>query len=130
MAVTQSYKDINISFRKHPVTGDLVVSKDAFAIKQAISNLLLTNTGERLFQPKYGSNIRKYLFEPLDYGTAQAIEKSVRNSIDRFEPRISVLNLECIPNYDDNGFDVEMTYEIRGSNNPPTAVEFFLARTR
>ena len=70
------------------------------------------------------------MFEPLDYGTAQAIEKSVRNSIDRFEPRIAVLNLECIPNYDDNGFDVEMTYEIRGSNNPPTAVEFFLARTR
>ncbi len=130
MAVTQSFKDINISLKKHPVTGDLVVSKDASAIKQAISNLLLTNTGERLFQPKYGSNIRSYLFEPLDYGTAMAIEKSVRNSIDRFEPRVVVLEIECIPNYDENGFDVEMTYEIRGSNNPPTAVEFFLARTR
>ena len=130
MANKLSFKDINITFKKHPVTGDVVVSKDASAIKQAISNLLLTNTGERLFQPKYGSNIRSYLFEPLDYGTAMAIEKSVRNSIDRFEPRVVVLEIECIPNYDENGFDVEMTYEIRGSNNPPTAVEFFLARTR
>ena len=54
MAAKLSFKDINITFKKHPVTGDIVVSKDASAIKQAIVNLLLTNRGERLFQPDYG----------------------------------------------------------------------------
>ena len=58
MAAKLSFKDVNITFKKHPVTNDVVVSKDASAIKQAIVNLLLTNKGERPFNPEYGSDIR------------------------------------------------------------------------
>ena len=125
-----SFRDLNIAFKKHPVTDDVVVSKDAVAIKQAIVNVLLTNKGERLFNPTYGSDIRSYLFEPLDYGTAAQVNSSILYTLARFEPRINVLSVNTIPNFDDNGFDVEMTYEIRGSDVPPTNVEFFLARTR
>ena len=130
MANTLSFKDINITFKKHPVTDDLVVSKDASAIKQAIVNLLLTNKGEKLMNPEYGSNIRSYLFEPLDYGTAAEIKGNIKYTIDRWEPRINILNLNATPNFDDNGFDVDMTYEIRGTDDPPVTVDFFLARTR
>ena len=130
MATTLSYKDINITFKKHPVTNDIVVSKDASAIKQAIVNLLLTNKGERLMNPNYGSDIRKYLFEPLDYGTSYLIKGNIQSTIDEFEPRISVLRLSCKPNFNDNGFDVEMTYRIQGTDDPPVAVDFFLSRTR
>ena len=130
MANTLSFKDINITFKKHPVTDDLVVSKDASAIKQAVVNLLLTNKGERLMNPEYGSNIRSYLFEPLDYGTAAQIKGNIQSTIDRFEPRISISELKCVPNYNDNGFDVEMTYIIRGSDEPPVTVDIFLERTR
>ena len=130
MATQLSYKDINITFKKHPVTDDVVVSRDASAIKQAIVNLLMTNKGERLMNPDYGSDIRRYLFEPLDYGTANQITGNIKSTIDTFEPRISVLNLRALPNMDDNGFDVEMTYEIRGTDDPPVTVDFFLARTR
>ena len=130
MASKLSFKVINITFKKHPVTNDLVVSKDASAIKQAIVNLLLTNKGERLMNPDYGSDIRSYLFEPLDYGTANQIKRNILFTIDKWEPRISVLNINAIPNYADNGFDVEMTYEIRGTDDPPVTVDFFLARTR
>ena len=130
MATTLSYRDINITFKKHPVTNDVVVSKDASAIKQAIVNLLLTNKGERLMNPNYGSDIRKYLFEPLDYGTSYLIKGNIESTISKFEPRISVLRISCKPNYDDNGFDVEMTYRIQGTDDPPVAVDFFLSRTR
>ena len=130
MATRLSFKDLNITFKKHPVTNDVVVSKDASAIKQAIVNLLMTNKGERLMNPNYGSDIRRYLFEPLDYGTANQITGNIKSTIDTFEPRISVLNLRALPNMDDNGFDVEMTYEIRGTDDPPVTVDFFLARTR
>jgi len=130
MAATLSFKDININFKKHPVTGDLVVSKDASAIKQAIVNLLLTNKGERPFNPDYGSNIRSYLFEPLDYGTAAQIELSITSTIAKFEPRINVRSIDIYPNYDNNSFDVDMTYEIVGSDDPPVAVELVLNRTR
>tara|TARA_B100001173_G_scaffold292785_1_gene285288 strand:- start:18 stop:410 length:393 start_codon:yes stop_codon:yes gene_type:complete len=130
MATTLSFKDINITFKKHPVTNDLVVSRDASAIKQSIVNLLLTNKGERVYQPDYGSDLRKFLFEPMDFATAAAIQNKILSTLSKFEPRIGVLSIEAVPNFDDNGFEVEMTYEIRGSDNPPTTVDFFLARTR
>jgi len=130
MPTTLSYKDINITFKKHPVTDDLVVSKDASAIKQAIANTLLTNKGERLMNPRYGSDIRRYLFEPLDYGTATQIKTSIKDTLDRFEPRIRVGDINCIPNLDENGFDIDMTYSIKGTDQPPVTVDFFLARTR
>ena len=130
MATSLSFKDLNITFKKHPVTNDVVVSRDASAIKQAIVSLLLTNKGERLMNPKYGSDIRSYLFEPLDYGTAAQIKANIRSTIDRFEPRISISDLKCLPNFNDNGFDVEMTYIIRGSDEPPISVDIFLERTR
>ena len=130
MAATLSFKDININFKKHPVTGDLVVSKDASAIKQAIVNLLLTNKGERPFKPDYGSDIRSYLFEPLDYGTAAQIDLSIKNTIAKFEPRIRVIDMQTYPNYDNNSFDVDMTYKIIGSDEPPTAIQLVLNRTR
>ena len=119
-----------MTFKKHPVTDDLVVSRDASAIKQAIVNLLLTNKGERLFKPNYGSDIRSYLFEPLDYGTAQQIVGNIEHTVSKWEPRIEILNLDAVPNYDDNGFDVQMTYQIIGTDTPPVAVDFFLASTR
>ena len=125
-----SFKDINITFKKHPVTNDLVVSRDASAIKQSIVNLLMTNKGERVYQPEYGSDLRRFLFEPMDFATAAAIQSNIVSTIKKFEPRIGILSLEAIPNFDDNGFDVEMTYEIRGTDNPPVNVDFFLARTR
>ena len=130
MATQLSYRDINITFKKHPVTDDLVVSKDASAIKQAIVNLLLTNKGERLMNPTYGSDIRSYLFEPMDYGTANQIKNNIRDTIETFEPRIRVLQISATPNFDDNGFDITMTYSIVGTDTPPVTVDFFLSRTR
>ena len=130
MATQLSYRDINITFKKHPVTDDLVVSKDASAIKQAIVNLLLTNKGERLMNPTYGSDIRSYLFEPMDFGTANQIKNNIRDTIETFEPRIRVLQISATPNFDDNGFDITMTYNVVGTDTPPVTVDFFLSRTR
>ena len=125
-----SFRDINITFKKHPVTDDLVVSKDNAAIKQAVVNLLLTNKGERFFNPNYGSSIRSFLFEPLDFATAGQVRSSIKSTLNKFEPRIFVESLRVLPNFDDNGFDVEMTYNIRGTSIPSVTVDFFLARTR
>ena len=130
MATSLSFKDLNITFKKHPVTNDVVVSRDASAIKQAIVNVLLTNKGERLMNPRYGSDIRRFLFEPLDYGTGFQIKGNIRDTLERFEPRINVLDIKCKLNFPDNGFDVELQYSVRGTDDPPIAVEFFLARTR
>ena len=79
-----SFRDVNITFKKHPVTDDVVVSKDNAAIKQSIISLLLTNRGERLFNSDFGSDIRSFLFEPLDFGTAAQIKMGIRSTIKQY----------------------------------------------
>ncbi len=127
---TQSFKDLSLTFKKHPVTDDLVVTKDAAAIQQALTTLLLTSKGERLFQPEMGSSLRRFLFEPLDYATASLIKSAILETIKEYEPRVIVIELIIDPNRNEDGFDVEMTYKIIGLQQPPVTVDFFLSRTR
>ena len=119
-----------LHFKKHPVTDDLVAVKDKAAISQAIQNLLMTNKGERPFQPQLGSGLMDMLFEPLDYGSAALIKKEIRQTINRYEPRISTDRITCVIDFDNNGYNVELVYKIVGRDDKPVTVEFFLERTR
>jgi len=130
MPTFQTFKDLSVTFKKHPVTDDLVTVKDKASIVQSITALLLTMKGERPFQPQLGCGIRNLLFEPLDYGSASIISSEIRNVLNRFEPRISVGTVTCIPDLISNGYEVELTYTIVGRDDAPVAVEFFLDRTR
>jgi phage baseplate assembly protein W len=126
----QTFKDLSVTFKKHPVTDDLVTVKDNPAISQSIVNLLLTNKGERLFQPDLGSGIYRTLFEPLDFGTAGLIRSEIADTIGRYEPRIIVDNVVVVPDFENNGYSVELKYIIRGREDTPVGIEFFLERTR
>ena len=130
MPTFQTFKDLSITFKKHPVSDDLVTVKDKAAIVQSITALLLTMKGERPFQPQLGCNVQKVLFEPLDYGSAGLIKSEIRNTLNRYEPRISINSILCVPDFDNNGFQVELKYTIVGREDAPVAVEFFLERTR
>ncbi len=126
----QTFKDLNITFKPHPITGDLTVIKDEAAIKQAIINLLLTNKGERFFDSRIGSSLSNLLFEQLDFATAALINSEVENTIKFYEPRINILSISTVPNFDDNGFDIELVFEVTGREDLPTSINFFLERTR
>ncbi len=126
----QTFKDLSVTFKKHPVTDDLVTVKDNAAISQAIVNLLLTNKGERPFQPNLGAEIYKTLFEPLDYGTAGIIRSAVIEVLEKYEPRIRISEINVTPDFDNNSYSVELTYIIRGRDDRPVSVQVFLERTR
>ena len=126
----QTFKDISVTFKKHPVTDDMIVVKDKAAIVQAVRNLLLTQKGERPFQPELGSDIYRLLFDPMDYGTAALIQKAIFEVIGNCEPRISVDSVIVSPSRDDNGFNVELSYSVLGRNDTPVNVEFFLESSR
>ena len=130
MPTFQTFKDLSVTFKSHPVTDDLIVVKDKAAIMQSISNLLLTNKGERLFQPQLGSGLQTALFEPMDFGTAALIQKAIFEVIGVYEPRISVDTVIVTPSRDDNGFNVELSYSVLGRNDTPVQVEFFLESSR
>ena len=130
MPTFPTFKDLSVTFKKHPVTDDLVAVKDKAAIVQSITALLLTRKGERPFQPELGCDIQDLLFEPLDFASAGTIKQEIRNTINRYEPRAIVEQLRCEPDYDNNGYNVELQYTIVGREDAPVAVEFILERTR
>ena len=130
MPTFQTFKDLSVTFKKHPVTDDLVAVKDKAAIVQSITSLLLTRKGERPFQPDLGCDIQDILFEPLDFASAGTIKQEIRNTLSRYEPRAFVEQLRCEPDFENNGYNVELQYTITGRDDIPVAVEFILERTR
>lgn len=125
-----TFKDLKITFKPHPVTGDMQVAKDEVAIKQSIVNLLLTVRGERLFNPDLGSSVSSFLFEQLDYGTAALIQSEIANTLNLYEPRINIIELNVNPDFDENGFEVNIVFELIGREDLPLSIAFFLERTR
>ncbi len=124
-------KDLKINFRPHPVTGDLQVTKNEAAVKQAVVNLLMTVPGERPFNSELGSRISELLFEPLDYGIAAQIQNEISTTIRKFEPRIGIIELNVEPEFEENSFSVHLEYEIIGRDDrAPLEINFLLQRTQ
>ena len=95
-----------------------------------IKNIVFTLPGEKPFQPNFGSRITGSLFENIDDITALEIESELKESIQRLEPRVDLLNLKATPDIDGNGFEVIINYEIIGADVPPQQLEFVLLPTR
>jgi phage baseplate assembly protein W len=129
-AISKGFKDISLSFLKHPITNDLSVVSNASAIARSVRNLILTSFGERFFAPNLGSRINKSLFELLDYGSASIIQTEIETTIKNFEPRVILYSVVVTPQYDDNGYNVVIAYYIVGQPNSLQNVEFILQGTR
>lgn len=114
MPTFQTFKDVSVTFGKHPNTDDVLVAKDETAIKIALQNLVMTRRGERPFQPLIGSRIPDLLFDLLDYATAATISDEIYSLVDRYERRIRLVNVNTTPDYENNSYDVYIEYEIIG----------------
>ena len=128
--VSQSFKDISMSFETNPLNDDLVSLSDTTAIARSIRNIVFTQPGERFFNPDFGSRISESLFENVDEVSALAIEDEIKSSIINFEPRVNLSFVNVNPNPDDNEMNVTIEYEITGIDIPPQQLEFVLLPTR
>lgn len=124
------FKDLNITFAKSPVTKDLMVTKDFVAIKRSVMNLILTNPGERFFNPNIGCRVRNLLFDPLDFITASLIQSEIEYTIRAFEPRVKLKAVDVELDEDNNGFDIIIDYTILGDANIGQTIDIFLERSR
>ena len=89
----KGFADVNLDFTANPVTGDIDTVKDSVSVKRGIRNVLLTQNGERLFNPEFGSGIRNLLFEPMTDITTERLEEEVRSAISSWENRAEVLRI-------------------------------------
>ena len=128
--VSQGFKDISMTFQSNPLNDDLIAIKNENAIARSIRNIVFTTPGEKFFNQSFGSRITESLFENIDEITATIIVDEIRQSIDNYEPRVAVNNVQAFPDYDNNGFDVTITYDVIGSQVPTQELQFVLQSSR
>lgn len=128
--VSKSFKDLSMSFKFNPLSGDLIALKNENAIARAVRNIVLTTPGEKFFDPDFGSSIGEILFENVDEITAISIQDEIKSCLKNYEPRVDLTDVVVDPNFDENQFDVKITYRIVGIDIPPSQLEFALLPSR
>ena len=128
--VSQGFKDISMTFQSNPLNDDLIAIKNENAIALSLRNIVFTTPGEKFFNQSFGSRITESLFENIDEITATIIVDEIRQSIDNYEPRVEVDDVRAFPNYDNNSFDVTITYDVIGSEIPTQELQFVLQSSR
>ena len=128
--VSPGFKDISMSFQSNPLNADLIGLKNENAIARSVRNIVFTLPGEKFFDEEFGSRVSGSLFENVDDITANVIIEEIRNSIERYEPRVDLVNVEVFPDFDSNAFDVLIVYNIIGADVPPQELQFALQSTR
>ena len=128
--ISRSFKDISLSFEPHPVTKDLPVLKNERAIIRSVRNIVETIPTEKFFNPLFGSDVYRSLFDFVDFGTASIIQEQIKTSLKNFERRIDNVKVEVEPRPDDNDFEITVIFDIVGEEFPTQEFSFILEATR
>jgi phage baseplate assembly protein W len=129
ISVARTYRDLDLNFGIHPIRKDINTHKGEYAVINSIKNIIQTNHYEVPFEPEFGSNIRKLLFEPMDAVTSNLLEREISETVRNFEPRARVSFINVKADYEKSGYLIEMTFDIISLTNAVT-IKFFLERVR
>ena len=127
---SKGFKDINLSFKRHPVTNDVVTIRDEDAIKRSVKNIIFTIIGEKPFQPLFGSVVNQALFDLTTEYDEILIQDEIKSSILKFEPRISNLKVTTTVYPDSHELNCTVQYDIVGLPAPTQEVDVLLFPAR
>ena len=127
---SRRFKDISLSFKRHPVTNDILALTNEDAIKRSVRNLVETINEERFFNPLLGSRVRESLFEVPDNTIRATLKSQIENSILNFEPRVNLTEVIINHPNDTNDLEVTVAYDIIGQESTPQEITFILQPTR
>ena len=127
---SRRFKDISLSFKRHPVTNDILALTNEDAIKRSVRNLVETVNEERFFNPLLGSRVRESLFEVPDNTIRATLKSQIENSILNFEPRVNLTDVIINHPNDTNDLEVTVAYDIIGQEATPQEITFILQPTR
>ena len=128
--ISRAFKDISLSFKKHPVTNDVTVLRNEDAIKKSVINLTRTRINERFFNDLLGTSIVDNLFENMGSGLETALEEEISTLLGNYEPRIELNSVYVIANQDSNELSIQVDYNIVVLPIPSQTIEFLLQPTR
>jgi len=127
---SRAFKDINLSFKRHPVTNDVVTITDEDAIKRSVKNIIFTTLGEKPFMPQFGSVISESLFELSTNLNEVRITDEIKTSLMNYEPRIDNLDITVSLYPDSNEMNVVVQYDIVGMTAETQIVDVLLFPAR
>lgn len=104
------FKDLDLDFAPHPMTGDVPQKKDEEAVKRAIRNLILMNKYDKPFKPEVDSRITRLLFEPATPITAVMLRSNIIDMVNRYEPRAKINDVVVVFNDEKNMFEVSISF--------------------
>lgn len=104
------FADFVSTFEPNPATGDLYRNINDFAIREALRNLIMTEEGERPFQPTLGSRVREMLFDNVDDKVLVLLRQSIEIAIHNHEPRVVLEDISIVPDEDHNAVSLTIFY--------------------
>ena len=127
---SRAFKDINLSFKRHPVTNDVIAIRDEDAIKRSVRNIIFTILGEKPFEPNFGSVINESLFDLNTNLNEIRVSDEIRSSLLNYEPRISNIDVTVTVAPDTNEMNCTVQYDITGIPAPTQEVDVLLFPAR
>ena len=127
---SRTFKDINLSFKRHPVTNDVLTVSDEDAIKRSVKNIIFTILGEKPFEPEFGSVINNSLFELNTSLNEMKVSDEIKQSLLNFEPRIDNVRITVSIYPDSNELNCTVQYDIVGIPAPTQEVDVLLFPAR
>ena len=124
------YKDLNLNFGRHPVTKQVQTLTDAAAVKRSVRNLVQIGEYEKPFHPEIASGVRDMLFENMTPFTAQTLSTKIKEVIENHEPRALLANINVIPNFDNNQYEVTVEFYLQNAPAELVDLSFTLERLR
>ena len=129
MPVSKRFRDLDLDFTRHPVSGDVAMKNNTEAVKRSLRNLVLTNPREKFFHPEIGSGVRNLLFENFTPVVRVKLERNIRTLIENYEPRVVLEDVTVFFEERDNRLEVSIRFQVVGQ--PGTAnLTFPLERLR
>ena len=128
--ISRAFKDISLSFTKHPVTNDVTVLKNEDAIKKSVVNLCRTRLNERFFNELLGTSIEDSLFETNLDDISSFLEREITVLLKNYEPRITLRHVIVESLVDSYELQIRIEYDITGLPFPSQNIDFLLQPTR
>lgn len=132
MATSKSIKaftDLDLSFKANPFTKDLYLKTDEDAVKTALKHLIRTRNFERPFHPEIGTQIHSLMFENFSSAVKIAMERTIAESIEKFEPRVRLIDVVIAETEDANDLEVNIIFALKNTDKPIT-ITTLISRVR
>ena len=127
---SRAFKNINLSFKRHPVTNDVLTIRDEDAIKKSVKNIIFTILGEKPFEPEFGSVINEALFDLNSSLSEIKVADEITSALFNYEPRISSIDVTVTIQPDTNEMNCTVQYDIIGIPTPTQTVDVLLFPAR